>query len=143
MYLYFTHNAEKAIVYEHGSSMTISGEESQFINEPPKKGVFDIGLNETHRDSYTTTGNGTSTEALYENTFLGIETVEVPAGTIEACKIRTRVLNDGVEVADDIQWVGVGTGVLIKVVTPGETDDADPILFIELQSSTLNGQPLY
>lgn len=143
LYLYFTHDAEKGIVYEHGSSMTIAGEESQFINQPPLKGVFDIGLNEIHRDSYTTIGNDTSAEALYENTFLGIETVEVPAGTIEACKIRTRVLHDGVEVSDDIQWVGVGTGVLIKAVSPGETDEANPILVVELQSSTFNGQPLY
>ncbi len=143
MYFYFTLDAETGIYSDYGSSITIAGEELQFTNEPSLEKVFDIGLNETHRDSYTTTGNGTSAEALYENTFLGIETVEVPAGTIEACKIRTRMLEDGVEVADDIQWVGVGTGVLIKAVSPGDTGETNPMLVVELQSSTLNGQSLY
>lgn len=143
LYFYFTHDAETGILSEHGSSATISGEEFQWTNEPSLEKVFDIGLNETYRHSYTTTGNGTPAETLYESTFLGIETVEVPAGTIEACKVRTRLLEDGVVVADDTEWYGVGAGVMVKAVSPGETGETNPIAVVELQSSTLNGQPLY
>jgi len=143
LYFYFTLDAETGILSEYGSSATISGEEFQWTNEPSLEKVFDIGLNETYRHSYTTTGNGTPAEALYESTFLGIETVEVPAGTIEACKVRTRLLEDGVVVADDIEWHGVGTGVMVKAVSPGETGETNPIAVVELQSSTLNGQSLY
>lgn len=137
---YFTLDAEAGIYSDYGSSITIAGEELQWTNEPPRVEVFDIGLNESHRTSYTTRVNGTSTETLSESTFLGIETVQVPAGTIEACKVRTRVLEDGVEVADDIEWFGVGTGVMVKAVSP---DENDQIAVVELQSSTLNGQTLY
>jgi hypothetical protein len=107
--------------------------------EPSVDTILDIGLDDTYSYNYVAKSNGVRSEVSFEHTFLGIETIEVPAGRIDACKMRFLNFEDG-ERTESIEWIAVGTGINLRTYSPSE---ANPQTILELESATLNGQVIY
>lgn len=102
---------------------------------------FDLAAGEsfsqTHTTMVKTVSQGHTAEHV-ENvkrvkTYLGVDSVTVPAGTFDACKFVEETTLNGVS-GETTRWFGVGNGELIK-------EDNDSTL-TELISSEINGTPI-
>lgn len=99
---------------------------------------FDLAAGESFSQSHTTTVTTTSqghTSEHVENverikTYLGVDSVTVPAGTFDACKFIEQTTLGG-NSWETTRWFGVGNGELIK--------DDDGSTLTELVSSEING----
>jgi hypothetical protein len=112
------------------------------VNSPPNRDrrfSLDVGESSTSTFTATTTTNFEgvpptvfSTDLTETVTYLGRETVTVPAGTFETCKFD----QGGV----GTQWLAVGNGLAVKSFSPAS--EGAPESTLELQSGTFDGSPV-
>src|SRR5690606_29975588 len=99
---------------------------------------FDLTAGETYEQNYSVNvstrvmgfNNKTSTAVALETTFLGIESVTVPAGTYQACRFRTDSTADNVTSTIN-EWFAVDSGMFLKS-TEGSASNV-------LVSASING----
>uniref|UniRef100_UPI003F883031 TapB family protein n=1 Tax=Arhodomonas sp. SL1 TaxID=3425691 RepID=UPI003F883031 len=116
------------------------------VNEPPSTLRFNLAPGERYTEEYTVTsssdlGVGTPQETRSEHertvTYLGRETVQVPAGAFEACKFRfeDQVTSFGQTTTNEsLQWIAVDSGINVRVEDEG--------VLAELVSGRINGNAL-
>ena len=103
---------------------------------------FDLKVGDSYTTTYTlrlTFPDGSSpditqkisTEFIYE----GVETINIPAGTFQACRVRRFDDIDG-QVSESYNWIGQGNGVLLL------ESDADFVHEAAVMSGTVNGKAL-
>ncbi len=103
---------------------------------------FDLKVGDSYTTSYTLQltfpdnsapdiVQNISTEFIYE----GVETITIPAGTFQACRVRRFDDIDG-QVSESYNWIGQGNGVLLL------ESDAEFRFEAAVMSGTVNGQPL-
>lgn len=115
--------------------------------EPPRSDRFDLVAGDDYTEEYTldveTVVDGTvlqtsADEVEKTRTYLGRETITVPAGTIETCKFRDEDVTDlaagGTDTSTTTRWFDVGTGLEVRQETGTVTE--------ELVSGTQNGNPI-
>ncbi|MFC4249934.1 hypothetical protein [Sinimarinibacterium flocculans] len=116
-------------------------------NEPPAEERFDLLPGQSYTQSYTTTQeNGsvggfqippTETQFTVKTTYVGQESVTVPAGTFNACKFTedaTATFDGQTSTSTATTWMAVGSGQFLKSVSEGDTN--------ELISASINGEPV-
>lgn len=116
-------------------------------NEPPAEERFDLSPGQSYTQSYTTTQeNGsvggfqippTETQFTVKTTYVGQESVTVPAGTFNACKFTedaTATFDGQTSTSTATTWMAVGSGQFLKSVSEGDTN--------ELVSASINGEPV-
>ena len=116
-------------------------------NEPPAEERFDLSPGQSYTQSYTTTQeNGsvggfqippTETQFTVKTTYVGQESVTVPAGTFNACKFTedaTATFDGQTSTSTATTWMAVGSGQFLKSVSEGDTN--------ELISASINGEPV-
>lgn len=106
------------------------------VIEPYMEKRFDLTVNQSYTQTYTVNvesdipgAPSTSTEVTDKTTYLGRETVTVPAGTFHACKMRTTSSGD-----ETTTWFAPGNGIMVKQ-TSGDQEDV-------LESASINGNPI-
>ena len=72
-----------------------------------------------------------------KTTYVGQESVTVPAGTFNACKFTedaTATFDGQTSTSTATTWMAVGSGQFLKSVSEGDTN--------ELVSASINGEPV-
>ena len=140
------HQLDGTDILELGSITTLTVPfpgTSTSVNTPPKRDRrFSLGVGESSTVTYTATTTSSFeglppvppfSSVLTETvTYLGRETVTVPAGTFDTCKF---------DVGDELStsWLAAGNGFVVKSFTPAGEGLAETTL--ELQSATFDGSP--
>lgn len=114
----------------------ISGTLSTTIN-PPREDRYDLDPGESYTQTYTVSTSGApvaipDTTSTVKRTYVGRESVTVPAGTFEACRFEEDV-TVGSTTTTTTMWFDVGSGIELKV-------DAGDIS--ETVSASINGSPI-
>lgn len=142
---YFTaNNSAKSITY-YGSIVDVStpiASTSTLTIDPEMVEPYNLSAGASYSQTYTITtaiqvlGFPVTSQTGFEKqlTFKGIESVNVPAGTFDACRIettsKTNVLGT-VSTVVSTNWISVGSGVSVKAEASGD--------ITELVSGTING----
>jgi len=103
---------------------------------------YDLAANESYSQSYTIESSSvvmgfpvsTTTQFSSTTTFKGIETISVPAGTFEACRMETTDTTTTLgtsATSTSTNWISTGKGVLLRTEASGD--------ITELLSGTING----
>ena len=115
------------------------------VYDPPWREPTTLGVGESHavevHGTTTATGGPAGEPPVKESdswtmTYLGQETIMVPAGTFTACKIRRHVAGSGWEA---ITWTAKGSGLNVREL---HRDGGQEWLHELLPGATLNGQPI-
>ena len=109
---------------------------------PFKLNRWDLAAGQSFQQNYSSTlqdsrGSSSSQTVELKTTYLGTETITVPAGTYTAC----RVLEESVETggtgvparSSETQWYALGTGILLR----SESEDS----YQEFLRGAINGVP--
>jgi hypothetical protein len=112
------------------------------VNDPYDLDRFDLEPGETYEWAYSQEDDGL--ETTIQTTYVGRESVTVPAGTFETCRFD-RIVTERFDLGGSVleveiretEWFGVGNGLLIK----GETEEPDAEI-IELLSASINSVPV-
>jgi len=103
---------------------------------------YDLAANESYSQTYSLESSSvvmgfpitSTTEFISKTTFKGIETVTVPAGTFEACRMEstdsTTTLGTSVT-STSTNWISTNQGMLLRTEASGD--------ITELVSGTING----
>ena len=98
---------------------------------------FDLEPGESyeHSSTYSSSEDGSDTYTA-RITYVGRETISVPAGTFETCHFETEDLASGYQLT---QWYGVDNGIEIAEES---SDPGEPVVREELLFAEINGQPI-
>jgi len=124
------------------------------LNAPPARFRYDLAEGESFTHNYdvvSTTLDGSSSEltdtaAIRQTvTFVGIESVTVPAGTFDACKFTVEeVVTTSGEASKSTwtaNWVAVSSGIAIRSEAPSAAPGGAPTV-IALVSGQVNGRAI-
>jgi hypothetical protein len=113
---------------------------------PPIEHHYDIDPGQSYTQTSTITVDGTTsaggmsfpippvdTTQKLKRTYVGRDSITVPAGTFETCHFQDDATVDGNTVTTDL-WMAVGSGVEVKSVASGDEN--------VLVSATINGTPI-
>ncbi len=128
---YFQPQANQFRVLEYGvevESFTPEATESRVVFAPQQLERYDLSAGQSYEQRYTVnlrtrvrgfTINDSNTVDR-RTTFVGIESVTVPAGQFQACRFQTRETgSDSTTLSEE--WFGVGNGMLLKSTADGDT----------------------
>ncbi|GAB3285341.1 hypothetical protein [Parahaliea aestuarii] len=114
--------SHRSLVYgTHVESFTPRSSLSEIELAPHRLQRYDLTAGQSYQQNYTVNvstkimgfDNKTSTSVTLQTTFLGIESVTVPAGTYQACRFRTDSTADSV-VSTINEWFAVDSGMFLK-----------------------------
>ncbi|WP_116368073.1 hypothetical protein [Parahaliea mediterranea] len=135
----FKPDEHRSLVYGTDvESFTPRASQSNIELAPYRLQRFDLKAGESYQQDYTVNLNTrvmgfntkTSTRVSLDTTFLGIESVKVPAGTYQACRFRVlSTTDDGTSTINE--WFAVNSGMFLKS-TEGSASNV-------LVSASING----
>ena len=127
-------------IINYGSVSSDSAGTMTTTYTPPIALPVDLPLNQEYTINTIATESGATSgqqQQSYTWTFLGIETVTVPAGTYSACKFKTGFQNGVTPPGSGFDWIvagGIYSGLLIK------TADANGNTIVDATKLLFNGQ---
>ena len=114
--------------------------------DPPMEHHYDLDPGQSYTQTFTVTVDGTATAAgmsiplptttatnKLKRTYVGRDSITVPAGTFETCHFQEDTTVEGATTTTDL-WMTVGSGVEVKAIS-----DGDETVLI---SASINGTPI-
>ncbi|GAB3322739.1 hypothetical protein [Haliea atlantica] len=113
---------------EVASTSPVSSE-TRIVFKPQRLDRFDLSAGQSYSQNYTTEvttrangfNNTTNNATATKTTFIGVESVTVPAGSYQACKFQVETTDSGGNTLRN-EWFGVGNGMLLKSTESGDTN---------------------
>ena len=112
--------------------------QANVYSDPLESFLFTLAEGET-RQATGTTNAIVELNLVSTQTYVGRETVSVPAGTFETCHFQVNLSFDEFDTLDDIltdTWVAVGSGVAVQIRNNVALDNQ------VLTSASINGMPV-
>jgi hypothetical protein len=105
---------------------------------PPREDRYDLDPGQSYTQTYTVSVSGgpvaiPDTTTTVKRTYVGRESITVPAGTFETCHFQEDSTVSGTTVTADM-WFTVGSGIQIKVISDGDESVTT--------SASINGTPI-
>ncbi len=118
----------------------LQGSDDSYVSDPGDLLRFDLEPGDSFTATTTyTDGSANSSTGPYTVTYIGRETVTVPAGTFETCHFQLIAAeNTGTYINDE--WLGVGNG--LEILETDSDGGSSPVNREELVSASINGTPV-
>ncbi|MCK5770684.1 MAG: hypothetical protein KAH28_09995 [Algiphilus sp.] len=115
----------------------LQGMNDGFVSDPGELLRFDLAPGESYSytSTYTELGAEVGDDGTATVTYVGRETITVPAGTFETCRFDLTT-PDGYR---ETEWFGVGNGIEIAGENEGP---GEPVTRTELLFAEINGEPI-
>lgn len=120
---------------------------SKLVIEPGLLARYDLNPGESYTQTFKTTVSGsfngfqippTSSDVDLKTTYLGQETITVPAGTFKTCKFeKMETISGGAASGSRLEWFGAGAAGSANIKAQGADGGID-----ELISLKINGTPI-